>query len=863
MIPLPKLLDVNMQESRRILPIDASVKENMIPLSYATIQLAENEEIPARSYVEMFTPNGSAGIFRTKTRPNAYGDSMAYLELEHAVTEIGDFLVREDIEEELPLSAAFARLFSHYRGDKWQLGTIPYTDLVVVDMAYEPIIQGMLLVLNQVPKYYLTFDFETTPWTLSVAERDTVVSAEGRLGRNVKSADVKPDDSNLCTRVYMKGLPLKPGQGADELGYIDADTTSLYGVVEQRLDGTDSLTEEQAVRKATAYLSSRKRPKLGISISGADFSSVTGETLDRVAIGKLYRLAVPKHHTTVEENITGIEWRSVYKNPKQVQIDLSEEEDPTVDFLRKQLSSSRGSRRANAKEIDYFYNELFSDDGIIHSIILQTSTIIRTEVGSVASGIYGSVIEQTATYIHTVVYDTASAISQSVIEQTAEYVRTEVESTASGVAWSVVEQTMTGIIQEVGRKNKVYVQLTDPNDGFNELQNGDIWIFSAKRTWNEMADLKWGDVERRKWRDYYGGLQYVWRDGGWVKVLDEAAIVESKTWVEQTNERYSILARQVDSLDEVYNSKLTVTAREIRGEVSTAKSQLYSVVFQTATNVFSGVYDKVNDNFSTIEQTSQQISIGVNSAKSSLYAAINVTSTQISLKVGKGEVISCINQTAESITINANRINLEGYATFESLDGNYLKTKLMDVSGLSVGTIYSTDYELNVGGRYASLGNALYGAYISLNSSTNVYTLHFIKPDGSAYSPPSGYSLNFSRATSLDGGWSSGKFTVTADPQGDECYTQLSNGSISRSGRSVTIPIKATVDGGATFYNTGHNATGTITAAKSEISCTRGTRRTSEPSADNTIAKITANGWYVITIEVLGCTKTYKLNIEI
>ena len=119
-------------------------------------------------------------------------------------------------------------------------------------------------------------------------------------------------------------------------------------------------------------------------------------------------------------------------------------------------------------------------------------------------------------------------------------------------------------------------------------------------------------------------------------------------------------------------------------------------------------------------------------------------------------------------------------------------------------------------------------------------------------------------STTLSGAWESGVFTVTASPQGNTCLTTLAGGTASRSGRTVTIPVKATIGDSATQVDTGKSVTATITAAKSEVSCTRGTRSTTEPTTtDSTIAKITANGWYIVTVEVLGCTKTYKMNIAV
>lgn len=347
MIPLPKLLNSSNQEVRRIRPIDVSVNEKIVPLSYASMQLAENESIPVLSYIELFTPNGSAGVFRTKTRPSAYGDAMPTVELEHAITEVGDYLVREDIESEMTLAQAIPRLFGHYRGNKWQFASVSSTTKVIVDTDYEPVLTAILNVLEQVPQYYLAFDFTTSPWTVSLAQRGTTVSAEGRLGRNVRSAVVTPDESEFCTRVYLEGLPKVSGQG--EIGYIDADTKSTYGIKERILSGSGDLTSDQANRKATAYLNSHKHPKLGIRISGEDFSSITGETLDRVAIGKLYRLAVPDYNTTVEENVTGISWNSVYNNPLDVTIELAEEEDKLVEFLRKQSSSESNTAKSSSR----------------------------------------------------------------------------------------------------------------------------------------------------------------------------------------------------------------------------------------------------------------------------------------------------------------------------------------------------------------------------------------------------------------------------------------------------------------------------------------------------------------------------------
>lgn len=74
-------------------------------------------------------------------------------------------------------------------------------------------------------------------------------------------------------------------------------------------------------------------------------------------------------------------------------------------------------------------------------------------------------------------------------------------------------------------------------------------------------------------------------------------------------------------------------------------------------------------------------------------STITQLSNQITLKVSKNEVISSINQTAESITINANKINFNGFATFNasglltSISGNVINTGTLDASKVTVSNL--------------------------------------------------------------------------------------------------------------------------------------------------------------------------------
>lgn len=345
------------------------------------------------------------------------------------------------------------------------------------------------------------------------------------------------------------------------------------------------------------------------------------------------------------------------------------ERDPIAKVSRQKYGRGGASMR-NQQDL---YYEIFSEDGELHSVVQVTASNIRTEVGQTISGMAHSIIEQTATYIRTEVENAASSISASVIEQTAEYVRTEVSSVASGVAWSVVEQTMTGIFQEVARKSKVYRQWSDPNNGVNELHDGDIWIKTkAKRTWNDIKNQSWNTVKNdNTWNALYGSTTYVWKvedgTGKWQLVTDGAAMKETRTWVEQNDEKYAILAKQVDTQGNAFESNLTVTAQKISTEVTAAKGELKSAIEQTSTSIRAHVEDVKNGLQSSITQTAQSITLSVSASKSELYSTIEQTATQIRMEVANSisDVRSTITQTAESITLSVSASKSELYSVIE------------------------------------------------------------------------------------------------------------------------------------------------------------------------------------------------------
>ena len=331
-VKLPRIVGSNLE----VHPISLSINLDITPLSTASMRLSKDENLPSRGYVELFTPLGSAGVFRVRSPEDAYGDDMTSANLEHAITEVGDYLVCTEISEMMAATTAMQTVFGHYRGSRWQLGSVSAlgSGNVAVQCNYDRVLDAMLSILKQKPSCMMTFDFSTSPWTVGFANKGTSVSAEGRLSRNVRSAKIITDDTELCTRIYFT-IPStdEEGEPISVWTSIDADTKSTYGIVERELQGGFDYTESEARTAANEYLRQHKHPRVTIEIDAEELSSITGETFDKFTIGKLMRLALPDYNTTVTENITGLSWQDVFNAPNDLIVRLGDEEDTMVNFL--------------------------------------------------------------------------------------------------------------------------------------------------------------------------------------------------------------------------------------------------------------------------------------------------------------------------------------------------------------------------------------------------------------------------------------------------------------------------------------------------------------------------------------------------
>ena len=150
---------------------------------------------------------------------------------------------------------------------------------------------------------------------------------------------------------------------------------------------------------------------------------------------------------------------------------------------------------------------------------------------------------------------------------------------------------------------------------------------------------------------------------------------------------------------------------------------------------------------------------------------------------------------------------------------------------------------------------------LQVNGYTNVLVDATVSGNTLTLEYDDGSTVTFSKAASLSGAWASGVFTVTAGIDGSTCLTSLTQGAASWSGKTVTIPIYATINSGAAVYDTGKSVTATYSGGSQTWSFGSLSTSSSSMSGDKTYSVNKNYNYAKFGITVDGETKYVVLHL--
>ena len=787
-------------------------QERRVPMEALSLQLKERDStasmvptdmtgINAESwFLDDVSPGGGI-VYRVSGIQTSYTVATITVKLEHVINTLRDKVIFGEITpaditgnpNAERCSAEQAVRFILADQSDWRLGTFGYNVSDPYKFDGETLYDALVKISNSLEDCWWSYDMSQYPFVLNMTPKPAGVACELRPGRNLSAITKNVDKSGMYTRFYPVGK--------DDLhipGEYVSRNEHLYGTV-SKIEVDQSIDDPAELYEwAVERLKKHAEPNVNITADGIELADATGETLDRLTLGRICRIPLTEFDTIIEERIVGLDYSDKVHQPEKVRITMSNQKDDAQHDLVHVLASnikatSKGQRTSTRQQ---------KND---HAWIEDTND----HVALCAEGIVGVDAQGNPNW---------KILSQIVVDGT-------------GIHQSVQEIQRGNVIRDTKiEQNERAITLEANNrvNADNELQ-GKITV-EADRITQEVTQRKNGD-------EALSGRITVEANRITQEVTDRTN-ADSTLSGRITTEAGRITAEvtRAKGAEDVLSGRLTITENAITQEVTdrtNADSTLSGRITTEAGRITAevtratGAEETLAGRLTITESAITQEVTDRTNADNTLDGKITVEAgkiTQIVSAVGSnGEVtaasiVLAINGAGESEAhIDANKVYIGNTKSTTVIDGKLTTTNLSSaissldyVSTQSLSarrfSLYDNPAESSTSVNVAS--TALRTA--SLVLSGNTYYLHLYAIDGTECVSTQNNAMSFSRATTLGGTWSGGTLTVNATPQGNRMTFALYDATgqdVTWTGRTGEITVYSNVDGGETKIDTGKKLT--------------------------------------------------------
>lgn len=352
------LLSGHSRTPARKVPLEAlslSLKERD---STATMTPADMSGIGLDSWFLDDTNPGAGIIWRVSSIQTAFATDTPTVQLEHIISTLKDRILfgevtPEDISGGSTCTAEQAVRYILRQQSDWRLGNFGYNVSGPYKFNGDSLFDAIAHVTESLDGAWWSYDLSSYPFTLHIMPKVTGVACEMRPGRNLNTVTKTIDKSSMYTRFY----PI----GRDDLhisGNYVSRNENLYGVISKVEVDQGRETEADLRAWANERLRKHADPVVTIAVEGMELADATGESIDRLTLGRICRIPLTEYGTTIEEYITEIRYRDKVHNPERVTLTLCNKQDDvrmdieTVIAEAIKAGGGGGGRggRANAKQ---------------------------------------------------------------------------------------------------------------------------------------------------------------------------------------------------------------------------------------------------------------------------------------------------------------------------------------------------------------------------------------------------------------------------------------------------------------------------------------------------------------------------------
>ena len=340
----------SLEQKRRIVPekLSLTITERDSTASMVPDSLSG---ITVKSWFLDETNPGKGIVWRVKSNGNDFATETPTIELEHVIHILRDRILFGEITPEMmggsggKCTAKQAVQYILSKSSDWTLGSFGFDG---VSNPYkfdgDSLYDALVKVTKSLKDAWWSYDLTAYPFKLNITKRSESVGTEMRCGRNLVSITRTQDTANMYTRFY----PI----GKDDLhisgNYVERNTGS-YGVIEHVEVNSGLETEAELRRWANEKLDVHAQPLDTIEIEGLELADATGESLDRLRIGRVCRVPLPEYGTVIEEKITQIQYQDKLFAPEVVQVTLANAQEDIAQILADAIKEGAGPMGAGGR----------------------------------------------------------------------------------------------------------------------------------------------------------------------------------------------------------------------------------------------------------------------------------------------------------------------------------------------------------------------------------------------------------------------------------------------------------------------------------------------------------------------------------
>lgn len=337
----------------RKVPMEAlslSLKERE---STATMVPADMTGIGVSSWFQDDTEPGRGIVWRVKSVGEAYTTNTPTIQLEHVINTLRDRLMFGAITSATitgnnkattcPAEQAVRYILS-YQSD-WVLGAFGYNVSNPYKFDGDSLFDALETITASLPNACWTYDMNVYPFRLNIVNKDSTVGSELRAGRNLKTITKTIDKSSMYTRFY----PI----GKDDLhiagNYVERNA-NVYGVIE-KVETDASIDSEAELRRwANERLDLHAEPNVTIDVEGFELANATGESLDRMTLGRACRVPLPEYGTTIQERIVTLTYPDKIHQPEVFKATLANNREDVTKIIADNMKKGGKGGRTSTKQ---------------------------------------------------------------------------------------------------------------------------------------------------------------------------------------------------------------------------------------------------------------------------------------------------------------------------------------------------------------------------------------------------------------------------------------------------------------------------------------------------------------------------------